>query len=202
MYEKMKKELTNHANDFTLPSKLQSAAAAAAGLTKLNKYYELAWANQFYTIATGMHSISFMVKILTNISLALHPYYCTAWFGTIGKSDSDKKDQQKRAEGLLTHVAEAYYENAMASISSQTPAHKDSNSQTQTVGRSNSWLQNSCGFEPPILSSVPSNPQTSKELLHAEIKRYLVFKNGQADIEDPLGWWKVLFFASLLDLIH
>ena len=113
MYEKMKKELTDHANDFTLPSKLQSAVAA--GLTKLNKYYDMAWTNQFYTIATGMYSIFFMVKILTNISLAPHPYYRTVWFGTIGKSNSDRKDQQKRAEGLLAHVAEAYYKNTMAS---------------------------------------------------------------------------------------
>ena len=62
MYKELKKKLTTHANNSTLLPCLQFAAAA--GLTKLNKYYDMAWANQFYWITTDKYTTYFYLNVI------------------------------------------------------------------------------------------------------------------------------------------
>ena len=56
LYHGMKTKLASHADNANLLSQLQ--LAAAAGLTKLNKYFDLAWENHYNVIGTGQCSRS------------------------------------------------------------------------------------------------------------------------------------------------
>jgi hypothetical protein len=177
MYEGMKKSLQGNVNDASLPPRLRQAAAA--GLSKLNTYYDFAQKNHFNIIATGTgHYLCFFSLVIhwPFCHTVCHPCLRVSWFRNI------EGDAYSRASILFEHVIRSYEESA--------PAKSMPSTSTRPQPTSDGFLAS--------IARVDTLAAPSTAVLKSEFERYaLLEEGGDTDLalEDPLAWWKVSYFT-------
>jgi hypothetical protein len=134
--------------------------------------------------------------------LVLHPSMRTEWFRKPvpvppGASINDEKHTAaqeaavNRVKIIVESVARSYQQEA---------SNKDSTSTSTSSGVQGtaSGLKASSSlhslFDVEVKAPV-AKELSSEEKLQAELKRYYAFEGGRGDPDDPLGWWKVSFYA-------
>ncbi|CDO77912.1 hypothetical protein BN946_scf184727.g1, partial [Trametes cinnabarina] len=160
VYEQMRKSLQAHVEDATLPPPLRNAVAA--GLLKLQEYYQYAKESQYTVVATVVHP-----------SLRLN------WFRALGDA------HRLRAEVIFQHVYEEYATLAEPQSDQPDPPVPtlDDNSR-----HNDSFLEaavNIDGNDP-----CPASTASSNQPERSELDRYLAGDGGAGSLRDPLAWWK------------
>ncbi|KAJ7189246.1 hypothetical protein C8R46DRAFT_877092, partial [Mycena filopes] len=173
MYEHMLKHLQATRDDGKILQPLR--VAAAAGLDKLNVYYEKARGCQFNVIAT-----------------ILHPSLGLAWFGRL----NDEKERQNKAVILFEHAFESYKKTYDDERAAQRTAAANSHPHARPAL---SFLNDVCmlGPEDDDDEGLPTDAIGELTLFWAAYRTH-----GRGDRDRPLSWWKVCVFplpSSTLD---
>ncbi|KAL1939855.1 hypothetical protein VTO73DRAFT_9555 [Trametes versicolor] len=161
LYERMRKALQQHIDNSTgLSPSLRNAAAA--GLIKLNQYYEYAKESHYTIIAT-----------------VLHPSLRTSWF-----KNALGADVCTRAEVLFKHAYEEYSTSATSSTADETrtPAATATRS-----AEDNGFLDDAVKVG---VAGNPNEQDAHAAEEKPELERYLAGDGGHGELRDPLSWWK------------
>lgn len=103
----------------------------------------------------------------------------------------DKEAAIARVETIVSEIAHKYLEDAdSADNEAQTEAPTPTPT-ASSLSRQSSWSSKITAFKPPPRASLGSRPRTPVERLKDELKRYFEYQGTDADVDDPLGWWRV-----------
>ena len=183
MYHHMSSNLQATINNDKVPIELRNAAAA--GLLKLNTYYEYARKSHYTILATGMLRD---LKLLSSYWLTLphavlHPSLRTQWFGRVVSGDA-----QAGAEELFRLVYAEYqqaYESETRALDTENAAPTPSTNKDS-------------GFISKVFGLDNTKPTAFKRIAEkSEVDRYLSGEGFSAEDnhENPLAWWKVRVFV-------
>ncbi|KAI0363170.1 hypothetical protein BV20DRAFT_930129, partial [Pilatotrama ljubarskyi] len=163
VYEQMRKSLQAHAEDASLPPTLRNAVAA--GLLKLQEYYQYAKDSHYTVVAT-----------------VLHPSLRLNWFKALGDS------HRLRAEVIFQHVYEEYATSPEPQ--SDQPAEPPQVPTPDDNSRINdSFLEAAVNIGGN--DQDPASAASSDQPKRSELERYLAGDGGAGSLRDPLAWWKV-----------
>lgn len=181
MYETMRKSLDDSARDASLEPLVRNAAAA--GLEKLEVYYQYARSSHYVIIATSKHPFYCrIVQINLNAEvyhLVLHPSLRLRWFDRIGSD--------------FTASAKAIFEHAYRGYAESMPQASEAAAETQ---RTSSVDGNGCDFLDEVCGMIDLSDLTAgvPELTRDELAQYFAGEGGAVGAQETLlGWWKVGF---------
>ncbi|CAK5283032.1 unnamed protein product [Mycena citricolor] len=167
MYDTMLTHLENARDNISYPEVLR--VAAGAGLTKLNKYYPKAQANQFNVIAT-----------------LLHPSLGLGFFAAV---DADRATRKQTSWDLVKH-ATTLFEHAFRSYQRAY----DSKKMEAAKSAPPPPVANPSSLTSQIVARVASNsrneaqPRVTRDELNEFWCAAQVY--GAGDAQKPLLWWK------------